>query len=143
MLLENLMKLNKEFDWTMQWHINSVRDINRPMFDQLGPDTGYDAIGTQPDIVLHLQKLYTKMRDTNDLPKTIFYSLNPNDWMELATMMGCFLEGGVQRMQLGAGWWFNDTAEGMHEQLRVFAEESCLPNFVGILKASRDRKSGV
>ena len=137
MLLENLMKLNKEFDWTMQWHINSVRDINRPMFDQLGPDTGYDAIGTQPDIVLHLQKLYTKMRDTNDLPKTIFYSLNPNDWMELATMMGCFLEGGVQRMQLGAGWWFNDTAEGMHEQLRVFAEESCLPNFVGMLTDSR------
>ncbi|MBA1434547.1 glucuronate isomerase [Bombilactobacillus bombi] len=137
MLLENLMKLNNEFNWTMQWHVNSVRDINRPMFKKLGADTGYDAIGTQPDIALHLQKLYTKMRDTSDIPKSIFYSLNPNDWMELATMMGCFLEGGVQRMQLGAGWWFNDTAEGIHEQLRVFAEESCLPNFVGMLTDSR------
>ncbi|GAF40756.1 glucuronate isomerase [Agrilactobacillus composti DSM 18527 = JCM 14202] len=137
MLLENLMKLNTEFDWTMQWHVNSVRDINRPMFKQLGPDTGYDAIGTQPDIALHLQKLYTKMRDTNDIPKTIFYSLNPNDWLELATMMACFLEGGIQRMQLGAGWWFNDTAEGMHEQLRTFAQQSSLPNFVGMLTDSR------
>ncbi|KRM60942.1 glucuronate isomerase [Paucilactobacillus vaccinostercus DSM 20634] len=136
-LLEELMKYNKEFDWTMQFHVNSVRDLNRPMYDQLGADTGYDAVGTQPDIALHIQKLYTKMRNTEDIPKSIFYSLNPNDWMELATMMGCFLEGGVQRMQLGAGWWFNDTAEGMHEQLRVFAQESLLPNFVGMLTDSR------
>ncbi len=136
-LLENLMKFNKEFDWTMQFHVNSVRDLNKPMYKKLGADTGYDAVGTQPDIALHLQKLYTKMRDTNDVPKSIFYSLNPNDWMELSTMMGAFLEGGVQRMQLGAGWWFNDTAEGMHEQLRIFAQESLLPNFVGMLTDSR------
>jgi glucuronate isomerase len=136
-LLEKLMQFNKEFNWTMQFHVNSVRDLNRPMYEKIGPDTGYDAVGTQPDIALHLQKLYTKMQDTNDIPKSIFYSLNPNDWMELATMMGAFLGGGVQRMQLGAGWWFNDTAEGMHEQLRVFAQESLLPNFVGMLTDSR------
>lgn len=137
MLLENLMKLNKEFDWTMQFHINSIRDINRPMFKKLGADTGYDAVGTQPDIAGEIQKLYTKMRDTNDIPKTIFYSLNDNDWMQLATMMGSFQEGGKQRMQLGAGWWFNDTAEGMDNQLRIFAQESLLPNFVGMLTDSR------
>ncbi|KRO29165.1 glucuronate isomerase [Lactiplantibacillus fabifermentans] len=137
MLLENLMQLNKQFDWTMQFHINSIRDLNHPMYDQLGADTGYDAVGTQPDIVSQLQQLYTKMRDTNNIPKTIFYSLNPNDWMQLATMMGAFQEGGQQRLQLGAGWWFNDTAEGMHEQLRIFAEESLLPNFVGMLTDSR------
>ncbi|WP_341779841.1 glucuronate isomerase [Levilactobacillus sp. HBUAS70063] len=136
-LLENLMKLNKEFDWTMQFHINSIRDLNRPMFDKLGPDTGYDAVGTQPDIADQMAKLYTKMQITHDIPKTIFYSLNDNDWMQLATMMGAFQEGGKQRLQLGAGWWFNDTAEGMDEQLRVFAEESLLPNFVGMLTDSR------
>lgn len=136
-LLEALMHLNTEFNWTMQFHINSVRNINRPMFKKLGPDTGYDAIGTQPDIVAHIQKLYTKMQDRNDIPKSIFYSLNPNDWMELATMMGCFQGGGKQRLQLGAGWWFNDTAEGMTEQLRIFAQQSLLPNFVGMLTDSR------
>lgn len=137
MLLENLMKLNKQFDWTMQFHINSIRDLNRPMFDKLGADTGYDAVGTQADIAGEIQKLYTKMRDTNDIPKTIFYSLNNNDWMQLATMMGAFQEGGKQRLQLGAGWWFNDTAEGMDNQLRIFAQESLLPNFVGMLTDSR------
>lgn len=136
-LLEKLMHFNTEFDWTMQFHINSVRNLNQLMFDKLGLDTGYDAVGTQPDIAYHIQQLYTKMRKTNDIPKTIFYSLNPNDWMELATMMGSFQEGGVQRMQLGAGWWFNDTAEGMHEQLRTFAQQSLLPNFVGMLTDSR------
>lgn len=137
MFLEEMMKLNTKYNWTMQFHINSIRDLNHPMFKQLGQDTGYDAMGTQPDIVAHMQKLYTKMRDTNDIPKTIFYSLNPNDWMQLVTLMGCFLEGGKQRMQLGAAWWFNDTAEGMTTQLRDFAQQSLLPNFVGMLTDSR------
>lgn len=137
MLLENLMKLNVKYNWTMQFHVNSVRDLNRPMFDKIGPDTGYDAVGTQPDIVLHLQKLYTKMQDSNNVPKTIFYSLNDNDWMELATMMGCFQQDVKEKLQLGAGWWFNDTAEGMDKQLRIFAQQSLLPNFVGMLTDSR------
>lgn len=137
MLLENLMHLNTKFNWTMQFHVNSIRNLNHPMFEKLGADTGYDAVGTQPDIVANLQKLYTKAQDSHDIPKTIFYSLNPNDWMQLATLMGCFQEGGKQRLQLGAGWWFNDTAEGMNEQLRIFAQESLLPNFVGMLTDSR------
>lgn len=137
MLLENLMKLNKEFDWTMQFHINSVRDLNRPMFEKIGADTGYDAVGTQPDIAGEIQKLYTRMQSVDSIPKSIFYSLNDNDWMQLATMMGAFQGEGKQRLQLGAGWWFNDTAEGMDNQLRIFAQESLLPNFVGMLTDSR------
>lgn len=138
MLLEALMHLNTEFNWTMQFHINSIRDLNHPMFKQLGPDTGYDAVGTQPDIVANIAKLYSKAQDSNDVPKTIFYSLNDNDWMQLATLMGCFQgDGGVERLQLGAGWWFNDTAEGMDRQLRIFAQQSLLPHFVGMLTDSR------
>lgn len=138
MLLEALMHLNTEFNWTMQFHINSSRDLNRPMFEQIGPDTGYDAVGTQPDIVANIAKLYSKAQDSKDVPKTIFYSLNDNDWMQLATLMGCFQgDGGVERLQLGAGWWFNDTAEGMDRQLRIFAQQSLLPHFVGMLTDSR------
>jgi len=137
MLLEELMKLNTKYDWTMQFHINSIRDLNRPMFAKLGPDTGYDAVGTQSDMAGEIQKLFTKMCDEEAIPKTIFYSLNDNDWMQLATMMGCFQGQGKQRLQLGAGWWFNDTAEQMEKQLRIFAQESLLPNFVGMLTDSR------
>jgi glucuronate isomerase len=136
-ILENLMRLNNEFDWVMQFHINSIRDLNKPMYDKIGPDTGYDAIGTQPDIVDSFQKLLTKMSSEGITPKTIFYSLNPNDWMQFATMMQAFQGGTKQRLQIGSAWWFNDTAEGMDEQLRVFAQQSLLPNFVGMLTDSR------
>lgn len=91
----------------------------------------------QPDMIAEIQKLFTKMKDEESLPKIIFYSLNPNDWMQLITLMGCFQEGGKQRMQLGAAWWFNDTAEGMQTQLRDFAQQSLLSNFVGMLTDSR------
>ena len=137
MLIENLMKLNKKYNWTMQFHNNVLRSINHPMFNKVGPDTGFDAMGTQPDMIAEIQKLFTKMKDEESLPKIIFYSLNPNDWMQLITLMGCFQEGGKQRMQLGAAWWFNDTAEGMQTQLRDFAQQSLLSNFVGMLTDSR------
>lgn len=136
-LLVLLMKLNNEFDWTMQFHINSTRNLNKPMFEKIGADTGYDMIGTQPDIVDSIQKLYTKACTEGFIPKTIFYSLNQTDWLQLATLMQSFQGGTVQRLQLGAGWWFNDTAEYMNKQLTVFAQQSLLPNFVGMLTDSR------
>ena len=136
-LIENLMKLNTEFNWTMQFHINSARNLNQQMFAKIGADTGYDAMGSQPDIVVQMQKLYIKMANENAIPKSILYSLNPNDWLSLTTMMQSFQGNGVQRLQLGAAWWFNDTAEGMTQQLTTFAEQSLLPNFVGMLTDSR------
>jgi glucuronate isomerase len=136
-LMEALMKLNNEFDWTMQFHVNSTRNVNTTMFAKIGADTGYDMMGVQPDIVANLQKLFTKMSESDDIPRTIFYSLNPNDWMQLATLMGCFQGRGKQRLQLGAGWWFNDTVGGALTQLEVEANESLLPNFVGMVTDSR------
>ncbi|AVH75390.1 glucuronate isomerase [Weissella koreensis] len=139
-LLLELMKLNTEYGWVMQFHINSKRDLDLGMYNKIGPDTGYDMIGTQADIVEGMRQLFTKAQTENAIPKTILYSLNPNDWMQLATMMQSFQSndnGDKNRIQLGAAWWFNDTAEGMEEQLRVFAQQSLLPNFIGMLTDSR------
>jgi glucuronate isomerase len=78
------------------------------------------------------------MASVDAIPKTIFYSCNPNDWLGLETMLQSFVDtGDRQHLQLGAAWWFNDTAEGMTQQLRTFAEQSLLPNFVGMLTDSR------
>lgn len=46
-------------------------------------------------------------------------------------------EGVTQKLQLGCAWWFNDTKEGMEEQLRIMAQQSLLGNFVGMLTDSR------
>lgn len=137
MLLLEVMMINRDHDWTMQLHINVNRSINVPMFEELGPDTGFDSMGTQPDMVKEITELYRQASKDDRIPKTIFYSLNQNDWMQLATMMGSFQSRGVQQLQLGAGWWFNDTADGMNRQLEVFASQSLLSNFVGMLTDSR------
>lgn len=71
MLVENLMKLNKKYGWTMQFHNNVLRNINHPMFKKIGPDTGYDAMGTQPDMAAQMAKLFTAMNDQDGLPKII------------------------------------------------------------------------
>ncbi|QDK71620.1 glucuronate isomerase [Lactococcus protaetiae] len=136
-LMLEIMKLNQKYDWTLQLHVNVNRSINPIALQEIGENTGFDTIGTQANISEELTKLFTAAAHRGIVPKTILYSLNPNDWMELATMMGCFQGTGVQQLQLGAGWWFNDTAEGMTHQLQTFASQSLLPNFVGMLTDSR------
>ncbi|WP_283680256.1 glucuronate isomerase [Lentilactobacillus sp. Marseille-Q4993] len=137
MLLEGLITLNHKHGWTMQFHMNAIRNANKPMFEKIGADGGFDSMGTQADITDHFMKLLTKMQTKDELPRMILYSLNPNDWMELATGMGDFQQDGVQKMQLGCAWWFNDTFDGMKRQLTIMAEQSLLPNFVGMLTDSR------
>jgi glucuronate isomerase len=136
-LLLEMMKMNKDFDWTMQLHVNVNRSINHAAFRILGCDTGFDSMGTQTGIAGELMQLFSEASEKGVLPKMILYSLNPNDWMELVTMIDCFQGKGVQQLQLGAGWWYNDTVEGIERQLRTFASESLLSNFVGMVTDSR------
>lgn len=131
------MQLNQEFGWTLQLHLNVNRSINPKGLLEVGADSGFDTVGTQPNISEEMTKLFTEAATRGVIPKTILYSLNANDWQELATMIGCFQGDCVQKLQLGAGWWFNDTAEGMHQQLQTFASQSLLHNFVGMLTDSR------
>ncbi|MCI1859591.1 MAG: glucuronate isomerase [Sporolactobacillus sp.] len=135
-ILLALMKLYHDKNWVMQFHIHAYRDLNDHQFRELGPDTGYDAM-TDERIADAIGELFRKAENRDIIPKTILYSLNPNDWLPLATVMGCFQKGTVQKLQLGCAWWFNDTRSGMRRQLELFAEESLLPNFVGMLTDSR------
>ena len=74
----------------------------------------------------------------NALPKTILYSLNPQDNELLGTILGCFQGTDVAgKIQQGSAWWFNDTKSGMEAQLKSLANLSLLGNFVGMLTDSR------
>ena len=78
------------------------------------------------------------MDDTNELPKTILYSLNPNDNAALVTAMGAFQTGeAIGKLQHGSAWWFNDHKAGMTEQLTTLAADGYLAGFVGMLTDSR------
>ena len=75
---------------------------------------------------------------TDQLPKTILYSLNPNDNAVIGTILGCFQDSSAAgKIQQGSAWWFNDHKTGMTEQMTSLANLGMLSNFVGMLTDSR------
>lgn len=135
-LLTALIGSYREKGWTMQLHLHAYRNNNTPMFQKLGPDTGYDALNDLP-ITTPLSQLLDRAECGSGLPKTILYSLNPKDYPALLTLMGCYQKETPGKLQLGSGWWYNDTRSGMRQQLSLFAEHSLLAGFVGMLTDSR------
>ncbi|WP_071131006.1 glucuronate isomerase [Enterococcus timonensis] len=135
-ILVALFHFYKEHDWTMQLHIHAYRNTNTPAFEKLGADTGYDGINDL-SLTIQLQQLLDRAEMTDDLPQTILYSLNPNDFPALVALMGCYQKDVAGKMQLGSGWWYNDTRAGMRNQLTLFADGSVLKHFVGMLTDSR------
>lgn len=135
-----MMFMAKEYhkrNWVMQLHYGCRRNNNTAMFKKIGPDTGFDCISDYTP-VSYLVDFLDALAATDELPKTILYSLNPNDNAIIGTVMGCFQGDGVKnKIQQGSAWWFNDHFGGMNEQLRSFASTSALANFVGMLTDSR------
>ena len=123
--------------WVMQLHYGVIRDLSKRIFKKLGPDAGIDAIGSQAS-VNDLAAFLNALDETDALPKTILYSLNPNDNAAIETVMACFQGGGVfGKLQHGAAWWFNDHKKGMTEHLTSLASNGMLATFVGMLTDSR------
>ena len=121
----------------MQLHISAQRDNNTRMFNLLGPDTGFDS-SHDNNVASVMSKFFNELEKTNQLPKTILYSLNPKDYYALGTLIGCYQGDNVRnKVQLGSGWWFLDHKDGMVEQMKILANLSILPNFVGMLTDSR------
>lgn len=130
-------RLYRAHNWVQQYHIKALRNNSGRMMRSIGPDTGFDAINDGP-IAACLSKILDKLDSTNELPKTIVYSLNPGDNELLATLAFAFPESGVPgKMQLGSGWWFLDQKDGMEKQLKALANLGLLSRFVGMLTDSR------
>ena len=126
-----------ELGWAMQIHYNCMRNPNTVMFNKLGPDTGFDVIGPHNGSVA-LAKLLDKMYLSGKMPKIILYSLDAGDNSFIDTLLGAFQrEGYPGTIQHGSAWWFNDTKNGMREQMISLASLGLLGNFVGMLTDSR------
>lgn len=124
-------------DWTMQLHYGCKRNNNTAMFNAVGPDTGFDCIkNNNPSD--QLADYLDALNKTGELPRTILYSLNPNDNHPIDTVIGCFQDSSaVSKIQHGSAWWFNDHKSGMEEQLQSLANSGNLSGFVGMLTDSR------
>lgn len=123
--------------WVMQLHFGALRNGNTQRFQQLGPDTGFDAIRTE-DNGSRLASYLNSLQQDGLLPKTILYSLNPTDNAMLDALCGCFQDGTARgKLQHGSAWWFNDSKPGMEAQLTSLASIGVLGQFVGMLTDSR------
>jgi len=132
-----LGKAYAKLEWTQQYHVKALRNINERMMKFLGPDTGFDAVDDRP-LAAPLAKLMSAMDATDELPRTILYSLNGHDNETLAAIAYCFQGGKIPgKVQLGSAWWFNDQKHGMQKQLEVLADFGLLSRFVGMLTDSR------
>lgn len=135
-----LLFLGREYanrGWTMQLHLGTIRNNNTKMFNLLGPDTGFDAIGDFNQ-AKPLAGFLDDLFNTCGLPKTIIYCLNPCDNEVIASIMGCFQGAEVPgKIQFGSAWWFNDHKDGMEKQMIALANLGLLRRFVGMLTDSR------
>ena len=135
-----MLFVSKEYNkrnWVMQLHYGCKRDNNAYMFEKLGPDTGFDCINNYAPSA-QMADFLNALSATNEVPKTIIYSLNPQDNASIGTIIGCFQGEGVKnKIQQGSAWWFNDHYVGMTEQMKSLASLSCFGNFIGMLTDSR------
>ena len=135
-----MIAMGREYNkkgWAMQIHYGVKRDNNQRLFKQVGPDAGVDCIATSAP-ASELADFLCALDITNELPKTILYSLNPIDNAAIGTIIGCFQnDSAVGKIQHGSGWWFNDNKTGMIDQMVSLANLGLLGNFVGMLTDSR------
>ncbi|MDI9509770.1 MAG: glucuronate isomerase [Clostridiales bacterium] len=136
-----LLFLGKEYhrlNWVMQLHYGVKRDNNKRKFKTLGPNTGFDCIDDSRNSSAMLADFLNALDQTNQLAKTIIYSLNPIDNSAIDTVIGCFQDDtAIGKLQHGSAWWFNDHEMGMRDHILTLSSLSLISNFVGMLTDSR------
>jgi glucuronate isomerase len=129
-----LLKEYKKRNIIVQLHFSVTRNINKAMFKKVGVDAGYDVIAEEPNLYATM-KFLDKLTD-EERPTIILYTLNPNAIAPLACISGAF-----RNVYIGAAWWFNDTLNGIKNNLTLISEYACLGTNLGMLTDSRSFSS--
>lgn len=136
-LLFELCKVYRNQGWVQQFHLGALRNVNSRAYRTLGPDTGFDTIGSDQQVE-KLSAFMDRLESEDELTATIIYNLNPKDNDALAALTGVFQDGGtVGKIQFGSGWWFNDQKTGIERQLTSLANMGLISLFVGMVTDSR------
>lgn len=136
-LLYELAAMDARSGWVQQFHLGANRNNNNRMFQKIGPDTGFDAIG-DCDLAVSMNRFFSRLDEEGVLGKTIVYNLNPRDNELMVANAYNFNDGSVAgKMQYGAAWWFLDQMDGMKNQLNALSSLGLLSRFVGMLTDSR------
>ena len=132
-----LFKLYGKYNIASELHIGAMRNNNSVMLKKLGLDTGYDSIAEENSIK-NLSRLFDRLNNEGNLPKTIVFNLNPKMNTEIMTLIGCFQDGNAKgKIQYGAAWWFLDNKVGMEKHLQDLTATGHIGAFIGMLTDSR------
>ena len=136
-ILIALAKMYYAKEWVMQLHLGAIRNNNDRLKEEIGTDVGCDSIGDYQQ-AKGLSNFLNSLDADHQLPKTILYNLNPKDNEVFATMAGNFTSnGGINKVQYGAAWWFLDQKDGIEKQLNTLSNMGLLSRSVGMLTDSR------
>ncbi len=136
---ELMLFLGREYyqhGFIMMLHLSVVRNNNSRMYRELGPDAGFDSIGDGIS-QQSLASLFDTLDSSNELPKTVLFTLTSGDYEKILTLAGCFQQSYPGKIQFGAAWWYHDRKDGMEHHLKLLAGMSLLDNCIGMLTDSR------
>ncbi|MBR3978937.1 MAG: glucuronate isomerase [Oscillospiraceae bacterium] len=136
-MLRILGKLYCQYHMTMQLHIGAQRYTSTRLRNLVGPAGGFAGIGNTLD-VQSLTALLDDLEQTEGLPKTIVFTLNPADNGPISILSGSYARDGVPALVTqGPAWWWCDHMQGIKQMLNEFASFSVLSTFVGMTTDSR------
>jgi len=136
-MLRYLAKEYTENGFSMQLHLGALRNASTKLVDEVGKDMGADTVGEATNPFL-LSAYLDDIQQTNALPNTILYCLNPTDNTMLSTLAATFAESGYKaKVQFGSAWWFLDHKRGIRNQIFELMETGLLAASVGMLTDSR------
>ncbi len=135
--LREVGRMNARRGWVMQLHMCAQRNNNTRQLRLHGPESGYNSMGDTA-IAAPLARFLDLLDRTDELPRTVLFTLNQNQNDVVAAMAGNFLDGGTRgKVQLGPAWWFNDQKDGIERHLVSIANMGMLAVFVGMITDSR------
>lgn len=129
-LLNEVAAMDNAKGWVFQLHMGAVRDVRSSLFERLGPDSGGDVSDHSIPILEPLLPLLDRFDGSL---KMVLYCLDPSAQPTLATLARAF----GRTVNLGSGWWFNDTPVGMRTQLAYLAGVDLLSAHAGMTSDSR------
>ena len=141
--LIEIAKWNHEKDWVMQLHLGPQRRVNARLTKSTGPDAGFDTMGSwrQTDRLIYF---LDELDQTDQLPKTVVYNLNPNETEAICCALQNFQQAPTPgKVQYGAAWWHLDNVTGIRAQLDITMQLTALGTHIGMLTDSRSFSSYV
>jgi glucuronate isomerase len=124
-MIMEFARMSIEDGLVMQFHVGSVRNHNRLVFERFGADMGCD-IPQRSEFTHNLRPLLNRYGNDSRLALILFTLDETAYSRELAPLAGHY-----PAIRLGPPWWFHDSPNGLRRYFEGVMETAGLHNTVG------------